>query len=411
MTREGSDEAPSEDRPPTAAEIEAWHREDLFLPPGDADEATYPSLYNISAGMIFTGVIRPLQPQLPDYVAIPLDRPTDELAVKVANWNMLWEAGQFRRRFFDADELPEPMAKVADLGDVNVILVPRTRSRYYEYAPLFHLLPKDVLDRFDLPLMRRGQWPFLADWRSVDRFLPADFAQSLSRAWAATVWPLLNSGSRLSAFSADDPIRLLAHNLDFWLPPVTTVIQELLGEFPLVDKGKPVGPVPLADGGVLPDAVTGNPRMGGTVWAGVQGAGEVVAATVEAADATGRLRDILDAVRAHRVADDFSPSWSFAREDFERKLYRKRNKVAVRFVELTDSIPVQSPDSDVLGNLVTRDFLALLDEKKRQIVILLASGFRQHEIAEQLGYANHSPVSKRLEQIRRQAEAFFGLDG
>jgi hypothetical protein len=123
------------------------------------------------------------------------------------------------------------------------------RSRYYEYAPLFHLLPKPTLDRFGLPLVCRGQWPFLADWRNVDRFLPRDFAQSLSRAWAATVWPHLNSGSRLSAFSADDPIRLLARNLDFWLPPVTTVIQELLGEFPLVDKGKTVSPVPLADGG------------------------------------------------------------------------------------------------------------------------------------------------------------------
>jgi nicotinamide riboside kinase len=65
----------------------------------------------------------------------------------------------------------------------------------------------------------------------------------------------------------------------------------------------------------------------------------VVAETVEAADSTGRLRGILDTVRAHRVADDFSASWSYAREDFERKLHRKRNKVSVRFVELTDPDP------------------------------------------------------------------------
>ncbi len=39
------------------------------------------------------------------------------------------------------------------------------------------------------------------------------------------VWPHLVSGSRLSAFSPDDPIRLLAHNPDLWLPAVTAVIQ------------------------------------------------------------------------------------------------------------------------------------------------------------------------------------------
>jgi hypothetical protein len=40
------------------------------------------------------------------------------------------------------------MAKIADLGDVNVTFVPRTRARYFEYAPLLHLLPKRVVDPF-----------------------------------------------------------------------------------------------------------------------------------------------------------------------------------------------------------------------------------------------------------------------
>ena len=399
-----------EDQAPTPAEMDAWQREELFLPAGEATDDAFPSLYNISAGMRYTGVIRPAQLELPDYVAIPLQDASDKLAVSVANWNALWEAGQFRRRFFDAEDLPEPLMRIAELGDVNVTLVPRSQSRYFDYAPLYHLLPKVTLDRFGLPLLRRGSWPFLADWGNVDRHLPEDFAQSLQRAWAATVWPHLNSGSRLSAFSADEPIRLLAHNLDFWLPPVTAVIQDLLREFPEIDNGKPVGPVTLLDGSVLPGAVTGNVRKGGTVWAGVEDAAQMVADTVEAADATGRLRGILDAVRSHRVADDFSASWSYAREDFERKLHRTRNKVSVRFVELTDNIPVQGPDSDVVGRLVTNDFLALLDVKQRQIVILLSSGYRQHEIAEHLGYANHSPVAKRLAQIRRQASAFFDLD-
>lgn len=399
-----------DEREPTATEVEAWQRENTFLPAEEATAETYPSLYNISAGMMFSSVIRPVEPQLPDYVAIEMDHSDLEMAVQVARWNMLWEAGQFRRRFFDEERMPTQIAKIAELGDINTIMVPRTASRYFEYAPLHHLLPKTTLDRFGLPLLRRGQWPFLADHSNKDRLLVPDFGERLAKAWAWTVWPHLNSGSRLSAFSKNDPIRLLAHNLDFWVPPVTETIQENLRSFPEVDKGTGLGPVTLEDGSVLDGAVTGNPRMGGPVWTGEEEAAAVVAKTVEAADSTGRLRDILDAVRSHRLADDFSPQWSNARADFERKLYRKRNKVQVRFVELRDTIPVQGPESQVLGQLVTNDFLALLDTRQREIVILLTSGYRQHEIAEQLGYANHSPISKKLTQIRQQAEQFFDLD-
>lgn len=409
MMREDTDPPIDDERAPTAAEVEAWQRENILLPAGEATPDTFPSLYNISAGMMFDGVVRPVEPELPDYVAIDMSDARPDLAVQVGMWNILWEAGQFRRRFFDEDEMPSSIAKIAELGDINTILVPRTDSHYFEYESLFHLLPKGTLARFGLPLLRRGQWPFLADFSNVDRFLPADFGERLAKAWAWTVWPHLNSGSRLTAFSKDDPIRLLAHNLDFWVPPVTAVIQEMLGAFPEVDKGKGVGPVTLVDGSVLEGAVTGNPRMGGLIWMGEEDAAEIVAETVEAADKTGRLRDIFDAVRSHRVADDFSSQWSHAREDFERKLYRKRNKVQVRFVELTETIPIQGPESEILGNLVTSDFLALLDGQQREIVVLLSSGYRQHEIAERLGYANHSTIAKKLARIRAQAEAYFEL--
>jgi len=408
--QEDTERTVDDEREPTAAKIEARQREETFVPANEATPDDYPSLYNVSAGILFDGVIRPVEPELPDYVAIEMDQPDLQMAGQVGMWNMLWEAGQFRRRFFDEGDLPDPIAKLADLGDINTILVPRTESHYFEYEALFHLLPKATLDRFGLPLLRRGQWPFLADYSNVGRFLTPDFGGRLAKAWAWTVWPHLNSGSGLSAFSKDDPIRLLAHNLDFWVPPVTDVTQEILRTFPEVDKGKNVGPVTLVDGSLLDGAVTGNPRRGGPIWMGEEEAADVVVETIEAADATGRLRDILDAVRSHRIADDFSAKWSNAREDFERKLYRKRNKVRVRFVELTDTIPVQSPESEVLGKLVTSDFLTLLDSQQREIVVLLSSGYRQHEIAERLGYANHSPIAKKLARIRRQAEAFFDQD-
>ncbi|WP_049803326.1 hypothetical protein [Pseudonocardia dioxanivorans] len=398
----------SDEREPTAAEILEWRRDGVFLPDGKATPEEFPSLKNMSAGFLFNGVLRPLEPAPPEYVALPMARSDMELVGAVGQWNMLWESAQFRRRFFDMDDLPKPMAKIADLGDVNVTFVPRTRARYFEYAPLFHLLPKRVLDMFGLPLLRGGQWPFMADWAGIDDFLPTDFEARLASAWAWTVWPHLMSGSKMKAFSADDPIRLLAHNLDFWVPAVTATIQDRLRDFPEVDKGKTPSPVTLEDGSVLAGAIAGNPRMGGPVWFGEDDAQDAVVETVDAADRTGQLRGILDAVRSHRVEDDFSSQWSYAREDFERKLHGKRRKVTVKLVELTDTIPVQGPESEVLGNLVTNDFLALMDARNQQIVVLLNSGMtKKTEIAEVLGYANHSAISKRLAQIRRTAEVYF----
>lgn len=401
----------------TASERLKWRRADAFIPDDEATPDKYPTLRNISAAFMFSGVVRPLEPTHPEYATISLDPGlgSDDNAaavVAVSKWNMLWEAGQFRRRFFEQDELPEPMASIADLGDVNVTFVPRTRSRYFEYAPLLHLLSKRTMETFDLPALRGGQWPFLADYNGIDDFVPDDFETRLSRAWAWTVWRHLESGSKMQAFSRDDPIKLLAHNLDFWVPAVTATIQERLREFPEVDKGKAPDelgiPVTLEDGSILPAAITGHPRMGGSVWMGEEDAGYAIEETVDNADQTGRLRDIMDAVRSHRIEDDFSDHWSYAREDFERKLHRKRRKVKVTFVEVPDTVPVQGPESEVVGNLVTNDFMAMLDARNQQIVVLLNSGFTSKtEIADILGYANHSAVSKRLAHIRASAERFF----
>ncbi|UQU62546.1 hypothetical protein COUCH_26390 [Couchioplanes caeruleus] len=53
----------------------------------------------------------------------------------------------------------------------------------------------------------------------IEEELPADFHARLSRAWAGTVWRYLmpQYKSPIGGFITDDPIRLLAHNLDFWL--------------------------------------------------------------------------------------------------------------------------------------------------------------------------------------------------
>ena len=398
-------------REPTAEEIEELERDELFEP-SQVSADDYPRVRNVSGAFMFRRVVRALEPVPPEYVTVPIPGSgagaTTELFLAMAKWNMLWEAAQFRRRFLAEKEFPPELREVADRGDVNVVFAPRTATRYYEYAPLFHLLSRSQAERHGLPLMRVAIWPYIAPIGPVDWYLAADFETRLSQAWASAVWRHLIPGSPLRGFSATDPIRLLAHNLDFWLPPVTAAMEEILRDRSVIGEIEEE-PVPLDDGTFLDGAVAAGPRAGGDLWCGEAEAAEVVRRTVEAADASGRLRGILDAVRSSGVEDDFSEHWSYAREDFERKLHRKRSKIKVRFVELTDTIPVQGPETEVEDNLVLGDFLALLDERKRQVVILLRSGYTKvGDVAGILGYKNHSPVSKRLARIRQKAAQYFG---
>ena len=98
----------SADREPTAPEVLEWRRDDVLLPEAEANTEEFPSLRNISAGFIFGGVVRPLEPAPPEYVTLSMRPASDREFVALAQWNMLWEAAQFRRRFFDLDDLPEP---------------------------------------------------------------------------------------------------------------------------------------------------------------------------------------------------------------------------------------------------------------------------------------------------------------
>lgn len=54
----------------------------------------------------------------------------------------------------------------------------------------------------------------------------------------------------------------------------------------------------------------------------------------------------------------------------------------------------------VEGTLATADFMALLNVREREIVVLLSSGLtNMTDVAQELGYANHSPISTKLAKM------------
>jgi hypothetical protein len=377
----------------------------------------FPQLSTLSSAFFYDFMPVAKEPELPEVVFVPTSEKTRlETIGTMASWNFLWEAAQYRKEVFEnsrrADETPELARWINALPNTNAYLIPETPSKYDAYAPLFHLLPKKVVDRFGLPPVKRPLWPSHAAWWN-EKLMPSNFEHRLSEAFAAHIWSHVDSGSSLQAFSATEPLKLLSHSLDFWLPYVLMVLEDLMRDFERCEPDNDRQKMLLAKARKedFEEVAIDRPRKGGTLWIGEEEAADVTDLVVEAADRQGQLRQLIDAVRSNRVADDFSPIWSYAREDFERKLYSKRSKVRVSFVELTDTLPVHSARSEYTDSLLWQDFTSLLDTKERHIVVALRSGTTKlADIASALGYANHSPVSKALDRIRKKASAFLSLN-
>ncbi|OLN25523.1 hypothetical protein [Desulfosporosinus metallidurans] len=391
-------------------EEDLW-RDELQIDSPDPDE--YPSLYNISSAFIFQFQAVPKLVNSPEYVYVPerlyTSRQWTEIDVFISKWNISWESGQARHALFEK-EVPEKLEWLKQFKDHNVYLIPKLRDRqYYAYLPIYHMLPPRILRYYGLPLLKGGNWPHSLRSPLIERNLPKDFDNRVSRAFATYIWPLLNSQSQISAYSSNDSIKLLAHNLDYWMPYVNIVIEKRLQQYGRVeyDNQKQERLIKGVQRQAPKDISICRPLMGGYIWEGEEDAWQVAKELVDMADNQGKLRSVIDAIKSNRVEDDFSLKWSYEREDFERKLYKKRSKFRVKFVELPDTLPVQGPETEVENDLFWEDFVALLDHKERQVIILIRNGATKvGEISRILGYANHSPVSKALKKIRTKLQDY-----
>jgi len=66
---------------------------------------------------------------------------------------------------------------------------------------------------------------------------------------------------------------------------------------------------------------------------------------------------------------------------------------------------VHAPTSELHESLLWEDFFSILDKKEKHIVVCLKNGATgATEVSKQLGYANHSPVSKALRKIRAKVK-------
>lgn len=386
-------------------------------PPDSPDE--FPTMRALSAGLLgFRRVAVYEGPPLPlEFVSFEMPRrgsfeENTRVTLKVTDWNLQWEAGPYRA--FDDADLPPALGFLRALEAAgtaprsDIVLMPRQHDNvYHRWAPLYHLLPRRQVVGAGLPLIHRGMWPVMVVGRSA---IHPSQTSALEHAFAQHLWShgLGRAKAPLAAFSKDDSLRLLSHDLGFWRSHFEALMRKY---------GQARGRVAREDGDTDPESLASEhadlryemPRFGTELWTGEAEAAEVTRDLIELADQRGRLRAVFDAIRSHRVEEDFSNRWSGEREDFERKLYRKRNKVKVSFIEFDDSLPHFDTETQVEANMLYRSLMTVVSPKDRHVVVCLHSGItRVREIADHLGYANHAPVSKALARIRRKAAQLLG---
>ena len=137
--------------------------------------------------------------------------------------------------------------------------------------------------------------------------------------------------------------------------------------------------------------------------------GKVVKQTIEEQG----WRPILDTVREMPCDEDFMPWDTNVRKDFLRKWYHTRSK-RVQTVSLEECLEnedsgirsIPDPVGDFTAQVESEDFCqrfkATLSEKDMAILELRAEGYGYKEIADKLGYKNHSGVVKRIEAIKKR---------
>ena len=137
--------------------------------------------------------------------------------------------------------------------------------------------------------------------------------------------------------------------------------------------------------------------------------GKVVKQTIEEQG----WQPILDTVREMPCDEDFMLWDTNVRKDFLRKWYHTRSK-RVQTVSLEESMEsedsgirsIPDPAGDFTAHVESEDFCqrfkATLSEKDMAILELRAEGYGYKEIADKLGYKNHSGVIKRIETIKER---------
>lgn len=257
------------------------------------------------------------------------------------------------------------------------------------YLPLFYLIPDEIAIKRGLADFPRDPYIAATDehWREV--YHSKIFQVTLMDTWGWMMWQCLGIHGGIDCYSKNDPFVQMVFCLPMWAVLLSEVgiTINLLASYP------PGTEIPFLS---MEQAAHNCDQFAKYFWNHPK----------------LRMREVWEIVKTHRDHRDYSSMYSNVKMDFQRKYYHTRAKIQVVPDTDKDGEPIYAPYypnefAEVETRIWFEGFLAGLGEKDRQIAALLAAEYTQEEIAQMLGYANHSGVCKRISYIRRELRKYM----
>ena len=278
----------------------------------------------------------------------------------------------------------------------------QTPYKNSEYIPAYLFLPAAILDRCPQELqLPRTVRSYFHD-RNVISSVESDlFTELIIDGYAYLVWPYLGVPGYMENYSGFDPVYIIAHSPAFW---VQTLQDE--GVIPMVED--------LMQSGQ--GEIMGRPSEAEVSF--------YLEQIIPIAMERYGLYDVIETAKELRCPEDYDFRRSNAKTDFFRRWYHTRTKHAEFSLDAwnearwkqyeTQGIDIPDTGQDmeiaVITQADTESFLSNLAEKDRQILQLRLEGRTLVEIAERLGYKNHSGVLKRIRKIGKSYQRYANVD-
>lgn len=221
-------------------------------------------------------------------------------------------------------------------------------------------------------------------------------------AYVFMVWPFMGLGAKREIYSGYEPSWILAHSPAYW-------IQEMTDE-KIILKAKEL----LENGGLDFD-------FGYVSEAEIE---KIFDWLVPQAMAHHNMKAVIETAKEYRCFEDFDYRKSRQKTDFYREWYHTRTKHPQISLESSREdyekshngmewdVPNESLDLELeaVDRIQIDSFMKTLSDKDKQILEMRMKRYTLEEIAEQLGYANHSGVLKRIRKVGQTYEKFAGVD-
>ena len=258
------------------------------------------------------------------------------------------------------------------------------------YMPLVYILPEELITKYPtLRILPRKIREVMYDENTRAIVESDQFLNEIADAIAALTFPHFGFGGWKEHYTGYSPVWQLSYVLPIWAKILTA---EIGWDLQLLFLIPSITTIPFFESDYIENLMR---RM------------------LKRAIAEENWQPILDVIREMPCDEDFENWNTNVRKDFLRKWYHTRSK-NIQMISLDACLEnqehgiyeIEDKSANFENNAISEDFCqrfkARLSEKDMKILELRIEGFTYEEIADKLGYQNHSGVIKRIRVIEKE---------